>query len=1505
MSGHIRLLVSVVLTIAATVAGSSYGQTLSGRVYEGATGTEPPTAQFLSGVTVGLYGSDNTGDDGTGNLPIQTTTTNSEGWYSLTPRGAYDFYNIVQTNLATHVDSTPSPAATSVGGTVKSSNWIQYRYEDIFITPVTTTGNKFWDTPIATGNHPPVAVDDLVSTTQGLCVIIDALANDSDPDGDFLIRQGYTQPSHGVVGIDPFGYVYCPDAGYTGTDTFEYTISDGKGGTDTATVTITVQAPSQDTGTLNGYKRDADTGTGLAGWKIYVDQNLNGQWDSGEPYDVTDGTGYYEIPNLEEGSCRVCEVMQADWEPAGGTGCVEGITVVAGTITTQDFHNRNTSGLGYQYDFGDAPDVYGTLESSNGPKHIARKDYCLGAQVDAESDGQPSGDATGDDVAGVNDDDGVTWLTPLARGGTAQVRITATVTDQYLRVLGWIDFNKNDSWLDPGEKVVDYTTPGSAYSFDKTFTFNVPAGAATGQTFARFRVNFMDTTLDSPTGIGSVGEVEDYEVEIKPEGTVLPPGEIVGGVKFHDLDGNGQFDPGEPGLGGWTIWIDLDGNGVKSAGEETLSNPDGTFYFMALSPGTYTVHEEMQTGWVQTHPGGAEIQTITIQAGQPAPSVLFGNRRSGQPAGGLDFGDAPMSAQSGFPGSYPSASHQLGGPYLGLFGDTPDAEPDMQPDAQAGGDDNDTDGDDENGLLSINLVKTTGVWSSWEIKGYFNSSSDVKWGIWLDLNGDGDWDDSGELLSTFGLCGFGGGPGDWFRAMGAFQLPASAKAGMTYMRLRVYNDCGVTVSPSGTGGPGEVEDYAVEIKADGPGLPPGGIVHGYKWNDLNGNGLWDILNPVEPRLAGWTIWLDANGSGTQDAGDMVTQTDATGHFRFAGVPAGTYVIGEQLTAGWVQTTPGGAGTYTETVILGSASFPLMFGNRQSGGATSNGRICGSKWNDLDGDGMLDAGESYLANWQIYLDLNGNGRYDAGEPAQLTDAAGSFEFTGLAVGSYTVAERMQAGWKQTWPGGAGTHTIMVTSGPVQPACVMFGNRHTGFVPGPGDEPHVKWSQRLVEIGPNADPNVPPVFCAWNEPARSTESSGGMRQWRMDADDFHCLGPIPVTRVRWWGGYKGWTQPEPPVVPPVAWHIGFWANQVEGLGGVDLFPERLVWAVEIPFERVHFEPVGLAEFPQKFPEICFSYEVQLEPAEWFHQGDFVSNGGVFWLTVTAIYAPDATPVNMWGWTTRSPVWGRGGVMPAIMGDWPDYDERLFPGRIYPIENASLCGESRPCDMCFELLTEQPWVAWDRPFTGLREWPHYQDEPSGGISIRGEEAFSRVVADDWRCESNTPIVAAAWSGSYVGFGYEACACEEGTVLPPPDYFLLTIRANSEPTDEMPYCHPGEVLWEYRSYDYDEVLTGYDRNPPGEPNEPVYRYTVALPEDDWFRQIAPGSLYWFTVAAVYADPLPKIVPSWGWTNHRHAFEVGALAIDYTEPGVPQWRSLRDPEDHPVDMSFTLYTLP
>jgi uncharacterized repeat protein (TIGR01451 family) len=79
-----------------------------------------------------------------------------------------------------------------------------------------------------------------------------------------------------------------------------------------------------------------------------------------------------------------------------------------------------------------------------------------------------------------------------------------------------------------------------------------------------------------------------------------------------------------------------------------------------------------------------------------------------------------------------------------------------------------------------------------------------------------------------------------------------------------------------------------------------------------------------------------------------------------------------------------------------------------------GEIHGTVWNDLDGDGVWDAEEPGQAGWQVYLDLNSNGQYDSGEPTATTVSDGSYAFTGLLPGTYTVAEVPQPGWLQTSP-----------------------------------------------------------------------------------------------------------------------------------------------------------------------------------------------------------------------------------------------------------------------------------------------------------------------------------------------------------------------------------------------------------------------------------------------------------------------------------------------------------
>jgi outer membrane protein OmpA-like peptidoglycan-associated protein len=95
-------------------------------------------------------------------------------------------------------------------------------------------------TAAADANQPPVANDDRAVTNRNTPVLIDVLANDTDPDGDSLTIDSVTSPQNGSAIIQNGRILYTPNTGFRGTDRFSYTVSDGRGGTDSANVTVII-----------------------------------------------------------------------------------------------------------------------------------------------------------------------------------------------------------------------------------------------------------------------------------------------------------------------------------------------------------------------------------------------------------------------------------------------------------------------------------------------------------------------------------------------------------------------------------------------------------------------------------------------------------------------------------------------------------------------------------------------------------------------------------------------------------------------------------------------------------------------------------------------------------------------------------------------------------------------------------------------------------------------------------------------------------------------------------------------------------------------------------------------------------------------------------------------------------------------------------------------------------------------------------------------------------------
>jgi hypothetical protein len=94
---------------------------------------------------------------------------------------------------------------------------------------------------VAPVNDPPSAGDDTASCAKNKSVTVPVLANDSDVDGDALSVTAVGRPQYGSVALNADGTIrYRAKKGFTGTDSFVYSVGDGNGGVSSARVTVSV-----------------------------------------------------------------------------------------------------------------------------------------------------------------------------------------------------------------------------------------------------------------------------------------------------------------------------------------------------------------------------------------------------------------------------------------------------------------------------------------------------------------------------------------------------------------------------------------------------------------------------------------------------------------------------------------------------------------------------------------------------------------------------------------------------------------------------------------------------------------------------------------------------------------------------------------------------------------------------------------------------------------------------------------------------------------------------------------------------------------------------------------------------------------------------------------------------------------------------------------------------------------------------------------------------------------
>ncbi|HVP93991.1 MAG TPA: SdrD B-like domain-containing protein [Methanoregulaceae archaeon] len=181
-----------------------------------------------------------------------------------------------------------------------------------------------------------------------------------------------------------------------------------------------------------------------------------------------------------------------------------------------------------------------------------------------------------------------------------------------------------------------------------------------------------------------------------------------------------------------------------------------------------------------------------------------------------------------------------------------------------------------------------------------------------------------------------------------------------------------------------------------------GNISGYKLNASTGIGLsnWNII------LSNGTIPYFSS-----------TLTNGSGGFNFTNIPWGIYLLSEIPQAGWTQSPL----TPNRTVEINGTSLVLVNRNFTNQLNPVRGNISGSKYNDLNGNGIKEINDVPIPGVVIKLYYQNGTLFGT----RTTDSNGAYVFDPVPAGIYSLNETVPSGWQQKQPAG-GNYSIQVNA-----------------------------------------------------------------------------------------------------------------------------------------------------------------------------------------------------------------------------------------------------------------------------------------------------------------------------------------------------------------------------------------------------------------------------------------------------------------------------------------------
>jgi large repetitive protein len=685
---------------------------------------------------------------------------------------------------------------------------------------------------------------------------------------------------------------------------------------------------------------------GINGVRVYLDLNLNGSYDSGEPNTVTFGDGNYYIGNLSAGSYTVR--VDTSTLPSGTsqTFDLNGPFDHSATVTLLAAEHRGDLDFGYRGVLSIGDLVWEDANADGLVTFLGSTTYDIyNGRVDINNDGSANASDDGflgtmrvingyldiddDNVAPVDsDDDGLFMGYNVFNGGldingngSISTADDGTATyDAYepgvsgVRV--FIDMD-GDAVFDPTEPSA-VTNSAGAYSigglYNRTYAVRVDPSTLPASYVGTYDLT-APVTDHAASVVLSGSSRTDVDFGYRNDASI-------GDLVWNDRDADGVRDPGEPGVEGVTVYIDSDGDNLFDQGSEPydITDLNGNYRIENLVAGTYTLRVEFSTlpqGFTQTYDLNGAIDheaDRVLAAAEDASDVDFGYRAS------ASFGDFVWN-------------------------------------------DADADGVQDGGEAGINGVR-----------------------VYLDINGNGSFDSASEpsaVTNSSGAYSIGNLlAGTYTARIDTSTLPAGQV--QTY-DLNGGLDHAATFSLSANETSSDV-DFGYTQQA---------TLGDYVWNDLDADGIQD---GGEPGINGVTVTaFDA----ANDTIAATTVTSGGGAYSFILMP-GTYYLVFSTPAGFARTiSDQGADTADSdaSISAGRTANVTLTGGQTNltvdAGFYQPATVFGHLYIDTNGDGDQDPGEPDLADVNVIVtDVNGtirtvatdaNGDWSASVPPGVTTA----------------------------------------------------------------------------------------------------------------------------------------------------------------------------------------------------------------------------------------------------------------------------------------------------------------------------------------------------------------------------------------------------------------------------------------------------------------------------------------------------------------------------------------